>query len=201
MSEPERAKRAYRMQARAAATEATRLKILDAASAAFDELPVDTITLAAIADRAGVSVQTVLRHFESRDGLFVATLVHLSGQAAGDRDVESGADVEEIVDVLVDHYERFGDKMLRTLSQEDRVPALRVLTDFGRNYHLEWCEKAFAPALKGLRGAQRKRRAFQLVALTDIYTWKILRRDRSLTPRQTKLAMVEMITGLTGEAQ
>jgi AcrR family transcriptional regulator len=197
MSEQERAKRAYRMQARAAATEATRQKILDAAEAAYDELPLDAITLAAVAKRAEVSVQTVLRHFESRDGLFLATLVRLSQQMAGDRDVEPGADVGEVVGVLVDHYERFGDKVLRTLSQENHVPTLRVLTDFGRTYHLDWCEKAFAPALKGLRGSHRKRRAYQLVALTDIYTWKILRRDRKLSVEQTKLATREMIEALT----
>jgi AcrR family transcriptional regulator len=199
MSEPERSKRPYRMRARAEATEATRRKILDAAeAAAFDELAADQITLAAVAKRAGVSVQTVLRHFDSREGLFVAVLVHLSEQMAGDRDVEPGADVAAVVGVLVDHYERFGNKILHTLSQEERVPALRTIMDFGRGYHLDWCEKAFAPALKGLRGARRKRRAYQLVALTDIYTWKILRRDRELSAAQTKLAMREMIEALTG---
>jgi len=197
MSEPERAKRPYRMRARAEAMAATRAKILEVCETTFDELPYDQITLAVIAERAGVSVQTVLRHFQSREGLFLAVLVHLSERMAGDRDVEPGAAVEEIVDVLVDHYERFGDRVLRTLAQEDRVPTLRVLTDFGRIYHLDWCEQAFAPALKGLRGARRKRLAFQLVALTDIYTWKILRRDRELSVTQAKLAMREMIEPLT----
>lgn len=153
--------------------------------------------MAAVAARAGVSVQTVLRHFQSREGLFLGALVHMSEQVAGDRDVEPGTSVEGVVDVLVDHYERFGDKVLRTLAQEDRVPTLRVLTDFGRAYHLDWCEQAFAPALEGLRGAARKRRAFQLVALTDVYVWKILRRDRGLSVPQAKLAMREMIEPLT----
>ena len=196
MSDPERAKRPYRMQARAEATAATQARILDAAEATFDELPLSEITLAAIAERAGVSVQTVLRHFGSRDGLLMASLVHSSGKMAGDRDVEPNGDVEEIVGVLVDHYEKFGDRILCWLSQEDAVPTLRLLTDVGRAYHLDWCEKAFAPALKGLRGKQRKRRAFQLAALTDIYVWRILRRDRGLSPTETKLAMREMIEPL-----
>ena len=67
----------------------------------------------------------------------------------------------------------------------------------GRAFHLEWCKEAFAPALKGLRGERRERRAFQFAALTDIYVWKILRRDRGLSPEQTKLAMREMIEPLT----
>ncbi len=197
MSEPGRPKRPYKMQARAEAAAATRQRILDAAEATFDALPVKEITLAAIAKRAGVSVQTVLRHFGSRDGLLMAALVHSATKMGGDRDVEPNADVEEIVGVLADHYEEFGDRILRWLSQEGQEPALTLLSEVGRAYHLDWCEKAFAPVLEGLRGKRRERLAFQLAALTDIYVWKILRRDRGLSPSQTKLAMREMIEPLT----
>ncbi len=197
MSDPQPAKRPYRMQARAQATEATRKRILSAVEAAYDNLPLSELTLAAIAERAGVSVQTVLRHFGSRDKLLMATLAFAGGKMSGDRDVEPNADVEEIVGVLVDHYERFGDRILRWLSQEDSVPGMRLLTNTGRTYHLEWCKDAFAPVLKELRGAERERRAVQLAALLDIYVWKILRRDRGLSPAQTKLALREMIEPLT----
>jgi AcrR family transcriptional regulator len=201
MSDPERAKRPYRMQARAEATAATQQRILAAAEAAFDELPLNELTLATVAERAGVSVQTVLRHFGSRDGLFMASLAHSSSKMGDDRDVEPNGDVEEIVGVLVDHYEKFGDRILRWLSQDDAVPTLRLLTDVGRAYHLDWCKEAFAPALKGLRKERRERRAFQLAALTDIYVWKILRRDRGLSVAHTKLAMREMIEPLTERAR
>jgi AcrR family transcriptional regulator len=190
-------KRAYRMEARAQATEATRVRILEAAEAAFDELPFDEITLAWVAKRAGVSVQTVLRHFESKDGLFLATLMYGGAKMAAGRDPQPTGDVGEIVDSLVDHYEQFGDRILRTLVQEDRIPTLRMLTDLGRKFHLEWCEQAFAPALKGLRGAKRQRRIAQFVTGTDIYVWKLLRRDRELSPAQTKLAMRELLEPLT----
>ena len=197
MSEPEREKRPYRMRARAAATEATRQKILDAAEATFDESPVDEITLAAIAARAEVSVQTLLRHFGSRDGLLTAALVNSATKMGDNRALRPGANVEEIVGLLVDHYERFGDRILRWLAQEDRDEALGLLSQVGRAYHLDWCKRAFAPALEGLRGTARERRAVQLAALTDIYVWKILRRDRELSLPQTKLAIREMIEALT----
>jgi AcrR family transcriptional regulator len=197
MSEREAAsKRPYRMAARAKAMEATREKILDAAEVAFEELLFDEITLAAVARRAGVSVQTVLRHFQSRDGLFMASLLHTGSKMAPDRDVLPIGDLEEIVGVLVDHYEKFGDRVLRTLSQEDREPTLRMLTDLGREFHLEWCKQAFSPALKGLRGAKRERRIAQFVTGTDIYVWKLLRRDRGLSQAQTKLAMRELLEPL-----
>ena len=189
-------KRPYRMGARAAATEATKLKILEAGEVAFEELLFDEITLAAIAERAGVSVQTVLRHFGSKEGLFTASLLHAGGKMSGDRDVRPVADLDEIVGVLADHYERFGDRILRMLAQEQREPMLRVLTDLGRNFHLEWCKKAFSPALKGLRGAERERRIAQFVTGTDIYVWKLLRRDRGLSRPQTKLAMRELLEPL-----
>src|SRR5690348_6392232 len=70
-------KRQYRMRARARSTEATRETILDAVEVAFEELLFDEITLEAIAERSGVSVQTILRHFGSKEGLYAASMLHV----------------------------------------------------------------------------------------------------------------------------
>jgi AcrR family transcriptional regulator len=191
------AKRQYRMQARARATEETRTAILEAVEVAFEELPFDEITLAAIAARAGISVQTVLRHFETKEGLLMASLLHSGSKMAADRGVLPVGDLEEIVDVLVDHYEEFGNRILRMLAQEERQPTLRSLAELGRAFHLKWCEQAFSSTLKGLRGAKRERRIAQFVTGTDIYVWKLLRRDRGLSRRQTKLAIRELLEPLT----
>ncbi len=64
------------MTARAQAVEATRTSILDALvelamTRLFTEIGLDDV-----AARAGVSVQTVLRHFGTRDGLFDAAMSH-----------------------------------------------------------------------------------------------------------------------------
>jgi AcrR family transcriptional regulator len=189
-------KRPYRMKARGEATAATRERILLAAEAAFDELPFSEITLAWVAERAGVSVQTVIRHFGGKEALFVATLQHTAVRMGGDRDFSPGAEPKEVVGVLADHYEEFGDRVLRALGQEGQVPALGLLVELGRTYHVEWCKRAFQAGLKGLRGARRERRLAQLTAVTDIYVWKVLRRDRGLGPKQTKLAMLELVETL-----
>jgi AcrR family transcriptional regulator len=194
-------KRPYRMKARAESTAATRQRILEAAQRTFDELLFDELTLAAVAERAGVSVQTVLRHFDSRDGLFTASIQHLAMQLAADRSGEPSGEPEEIVADLVDHYEKFGDRILRGLAQEEREPTLRMLADLGRGFHLQWCKQAFAPALTGLRGAKRERRVAQFVAVTDIYVWKLLRRDRGLSQPQTKVAMLELLEPLLGDSR
>jgi AcrR family transcriptional regulator len=194
-------KRPYKMKARAAAAEETKVRILEASESVGDELQFDEITLAKIAKRAGVSVQTVIRHFGSKERLFLATLVYVGGKMEGDRDVEPGAAAEEIVGILFDHYERFGHRILRMLAQEDRIPTVRFLVDIGRGYHVDWCKQAFGPSLKGLRGARRERRLAQFTALTDIYTWKVLRQDRGLDLPATKLAVVEMLEPLMVRAE
>jgi AcrR family transcriptional regulator len=191
-------KRAYRMVSRAESKAATRERILDAALQAGDELPFEDVTLAAVAARAGVSVQTILRHFGSRDELFLATVVHVAMKMGGDRDVDPSWSPARIVAVLVDHYERFGGRILWMLEQEGRNDRIKAFTDHGRWYHADWCRDAFAPALRGLRGARRERRLAQLVAVADIYTWKVLRRDRGLSPAQVKLAICEMLEPLAG---
>jgi hypothetical protein len=130
----------------------------------------------------------------------MATLQHAAARMVGERDVDPGMEIEEVIDILVAHYERYGDRVLKMLSQEDRVPALEVLANLGRAYHLDWCEQAFRPALAGLRGARRRRRIAQLVAVTDIYVWKILRRDRGLGVAETKLAILELLEPLTSRS-
>ena len=197
MSRKQGAKRQYRMQARARSTEETREAILDAVEVAFEELFFDEITLTEVAKRAGVSVQTVLRHFESKDSLFMASMLHTGAKMASDRNLVPAGDVKGIVDDLVDHYENFGNRLLRMLAQENREPSLRQLADLGRIVHLEWCKQAFAPGLKDLRGAKFERRLAQFVTCTDIYVWKLLRRDRGLSVAQTKLAMRELLEPLT----
>src|SRR5437764_2573263 len=61
------ATRLYRMVARAEAAEATRLRILDAARQLFADLLYDQVSLNAVAARAGVTVQTVIRRFTSKE--------------------------------------------------------------------------------------------------------------------------------------
>jgi AcrR family transcriptional regulator len=189
-------KRRYEMGARAEATAATRERILAASEAAFDELRVDEITLDRVAERAGVSTQTVIRHFESKDGLFVATLGSLAPRMSASREVPPGASPKGAVAVIVDHYEEFGDRVLRALAQEDQLPTLAMVVELGRTIHLDWCRQAFGPGLKGVRGAKLERRLAQLSAVTDIYLWKILRRDRGLGVAATKLAILELVEPL-----
>ena len=197
---PASSRRRYRMGVRADRAAATGERILDAALAIFWERPVTEIPLDAVAERAGVSVQTVIRRFGGKTGLFAAVSEREYERVRRRRDEAEPGDVAGAVRVLLDHYEEMGDRVLRLLAAEQQLSGLRDLADRGRALHETWCERVFAPALAGRRGATRERRLAQLVAVTDVLTWKLLRRDRGLSRRQTELAMRELVEPLVGAA-
>jgi AcrR family transcriptional regulator len=189
-------KRRYQMAARADAAAATRSSIAGAWLALSHELDFDEITLDLVAARAGVTVQTVIRHFGAKEQLFITVAREVAAEEAARRAESPIGDISKAVQAVVGHYERIGDIVLRLLGQENRFPAIREMTDEGRRIHYEWVERAFAPFLADLKGAERRRRRAQLVALTDLYTWKLLRRDLGLSTRQTRAAMAEMVSAL-----
>jgi AcrR family transcriptional regulator len=181
------------MVARAESAAATRERIIDAAVDAFWEQPGERVSLDEVARRAGVAVQTVIRRFGGRDALFVAAAEREAERVRRRRDLAPVGDRRGAVRVLLEHYEAMGDRVLRLLAEEERVPALRAAVETGRVYHREWCARVFADALEGRVGVERSRRLAQLVAICDVYTWKLLRRDAGLSRRQTELALIELL--------
>jgi hypothetical protein len=79
---------------------------------------------------------------------------------------------------------------------EDRVPVVQPVMAMGREGHEAWVEHVFAGALTGLRGKARARRRAQIVLATDVYAWKLLRRDKGLDVEETKKAMRELVAAL-----
>ena len=181
------------MVARAESAAATGERIIDAAVELFWEAPGEQVSLDEVARRAGVAVQTVIRRFGGRDGLIAAAAEHEAERVGRQRDRAPVGDPAGAVRILVDHYEAMGDRVVRLLAEETREPALRPVAERGRALHREWCGRVFAPALSARAGADHRRRLAQLVAVCDVYTWKLLRRDAGLSRRQTELAIVELL--------
>jgi AcrR family transcriptional regulator len=187
------------MGARAEAAATTGERILAAAIVLFWEQPGAEVSLDRVARRAGVSARTVIRRFDGSEGLMAAALKRETERVQRQRDEAPVGDVAGAVRVLLDHYEELGDRVLLLLAEERRSSELRAIVDQGRSLHVAWCKRVFAPALAGLRGAQRERRLAQLVAVCDVYAWKVLRRDRGLSRRETERALVELLKPLTKE--
>jgi hypothetical protein len=80
-------------------------------------------------------------------------------------------DIATALDFIVGMYESIGDALMRTLSQDGRVPVVTEMAEAGRVLHGEWLERVFGPLLS----ANPKRREEQLALLliaTDVFTWK-----------------------------
>ena len=187
------------MQARAQSAELTGQRILQAAVDIFWERPRVEVSLDDVADRAGVSTRTVLRRFGTKEQLLTAAAQWSGRRVEQQRGQATVGDVQGSVAVLMDHYEEYGERVLRLLAAETEVPALTPIVDGGRDVHLAWCRRVFAPYLEHGSAVDRKRRLAQFVALCDVYTWKLLRLDSGLSRPQTERALVEMLTPLTKE--
>ncbi len=61
--------------------------------------------------------------------------------------------------------------------QEDRQASLKPILDKGRLGHRKWLESVFAGSLKPLTPARRRARLDALVVATDLYVWKLVRRE------------------------
>jgi len=187
------------MRARAEAAAETGRRILEAVIELHRERYFDQISLEDIAERAGVTVQTVIRRFGNKERLIEAAAEEGTRQVIRQRDQAPVGDVEGAVENLVDHYEEWADSALRLLAQEERVAAFRSVTDAARAFHYEWVERTFAPLLAERTGTARLRLLAELIAICDVYFWKLLRRDLRLSREQTELALKETILALEGE--
>ena len=169
------------MTTRARAVEETRTRIMDACIALHGERLVTDIGLDDIAGRAGVTVQTLLRHFGSRAGLLDAVSERAETVVVEERRTPVG-DVREAVRVIVDHYEERGDQVLLMLAQESHEELMRRITERGRALHRAWVVEVFGPYLAQAHDAHDADELTDLLAVvTDVYVWKLLRRDRGLS--------------------
>jgi len=186
------------MAARADAAAATRERLLAAGWRHFSERDYEDVRLVDIAADAGVSAQTLHTQFGRKDDLFVAAWRWFAAREGARRGAPVG-DVETAVRMIYDSYESTGDAALRVLAQEGRIPAIRRMTDDGREWHRRWVDHTFAPRLAGLKGAARERRLAALIAATDILVWKLLRREMGLPRKASERIVTEMVTAMKGE--
>jgi AcrR family transcriptional regulator len=189
------AARTYTMRARAEAVEATRERIARAAMQRFLAEPYDDVTIASVARDAGVSHQTLLNHFESKDGLFAAAAERFSADLAASREGRATSDPESVVALLTEQFERSGDGNARLALLHERIEAVRAGLEQGRANHQVWLAEIFEDRLPS-DPAERRRTLAALHAATDVYTWKLLRRDLGHGRRATQRIMTDMVRAI-----
>jgi AcrR family transcriptional regulator len=156
----------------------------------------DQVSLEDVAKRAGVTVQTLLRRFGSKDELISAAAEASRRIIRSQRDEVQVGDIAGAAKALIETYETHGDRVLRLLAQEEHVEAFRLVTDTGRAHHYKWVERVFAPLLaKHPRHGRECLRA-QIIAICDIYFWKILRHDLRLSREQALCAVTHSLAAL-----
>ncbi len=192
------APRPYRQTVRADAAAETGRRIIDAFVELSGDLWFDELTLNEIAERAGVSVQSVIRRYGGKDGLISAAIEQIGADFGARRAARPG-DVTGSIAGLFDIYEQHGDGVIRNLAQEDRYPELRRITDFGRKEHRRLTAEVYSPWLSRLSAAASRQALDALIVATDIYTWKLFRRDMGRSVAEARAAMMRLVNAVLVE--
>ena len=135
-------------------SEASRAALLQAAKEVFDELGYDLATTREIGERAGVDAALIARYFDSKEGLFLASIAYVAEE-------EDEVDLETAVPYLLERWDDYGHN-----------PISRALTSLGLSEEMrqrvatviaEWLRRQLGSELEGLADAEL--RAELLVAI------------------------------------
>ncbi|MDZ7693631.1 MAG: TetR family transcriptional regulator [Balneolaceae bacterium] len=183
--------RTYDMSRRSEKAAQTTENIIAATERLLTEKPLEKISLNAIAKESGITVQTVLRHMDSREGCIYAVAERVSSRVEKQRGGSESGNITEAIENLIEHYEQEGKLVLNLLTQEHSEESFASdFTAEGRNFHRQWVERCFGPHVAG----NETEVIDALVVATDIYTWKLLRLDLGRPLDTTKKIITNMVS-------
>ena len=193
---PAEATRPYTMTARAKKAAATRERVLRAAEACFGEDDYDAVTLKAIAARAGVGLQTVVRTGGSKEALFAEVAERFLARMMTPFDAAAAADWRVALRQLHAFYEEYGDRTQRIMAHERRIPEVGAYVTRSRALQRAFIEANYGDALAGLCAAEREQRLAVAMALTGGKFWFSLRRDHGLSAEDSRAAVERQLAAL-----
>jgi AcrR family transcriptional regulator len=188
-------KRAYRMRSRATSAAATGERVRAAATGLFLEQSYDEVSLAAVAESAGVSLPTVLRKFGTKDALFLECARAFGEREWQVRETPAG-DVRGAARTLAQRYEQMMPFWKRYLDLEGRFPSVARVIANARQGHLAWLSTVFAPFLARQPGPIRTRQLATLFGATEIYLWWSWRTHLGLSASESEQVLVELLETL-----
>ncbi len=86
--------------------------------------------------------------------------------------------------------------MIRVLAAEHRIPAFAEIAKSGRERHRTWVKGAFAGELAKHAAPEREAVLLGLLAATDVYVWKLFRRDFGLGRKKAEAAVERLVRGV-----
>jgi AcrR family transcriptional regulator len=187
------------MKRRAAAQEATRLRITESAVELHETLGPARTSMAAVAERAGVERSTLYRHFPDEAALFAACSAHWNGQHVRpnlERWLEIRDPNERLVEGLAELYAWYrstGLMLDRLIRDEPLVPAVAERFGAFHRYHDRAREVLLAG--RGLRGRRRATAEALLRVALAFETWRALCREGGLDDRDAAGRMAELVAG------
>jgi AcrR family transcriptional regulator len=184
--------------ARAEAETRTRDALIEAAEEAFLAASWEQVSLESIARSAGVTKQTLLRHFGSKDGLLEHTLSRAIAEVEEQRLRAPTNDIAGAIDNLLDHYELRGGRAMRSTNLDVDGP-FADLARRARQFHYDWVEHAFGAWLSAARPSERARLRAALIAICDVQTWWTLAHDLGLARPELRATLITAITRLLGD--
>jgi AcrR family transcriptional regulator len=193
--------RDYQQTLRAQKTADTRERILVEAERLFSTELFDRVTLAAVAAAAGVTIPTLQRHFGDKTGLFAGCGERIRARVQSQRGEPPVGDLASCIAQLIAHYESEGKMMWHLLRQQADVPILHRPLAEGRAHHRAWIERVFAKTIAKKRSAKERQALVDaLVAVTDLFVWKLLRLDVGRSRSETESLIVAMAAAIEGGA-
>jgi len=192
-------KRRYQQTLRDQKAAETDERIVVEAERLFSTEPFDRVTLAAVAEAAGVTIPTLQRRFGNKEGVFAAFGDHVRARVQQQRGAPPVGVVRACLAELMAHYEAEGRMMWHLLRQEQDVPMLKQALDEGRAFHRAWVESVFADVLaRESTPKARRARADALVAVTDLFVWKLLRLDLGRSRAEVDALITAMAEAVAG---
>ena len=143
-----------------------------------------------------MSGDVFVEKYGSKEGLLEAVIKSKAADFMLVRNQTKAATWQEAVRALHAEYEQMGDAVLRTLQLENTYPVARKIAAHGRAYHAKWCAETFREFLPAAKSKGYKHQLIALIAATDLYIWKLLRRDMRCSQKETVEIMQQMIKRL-----
>jgi AcrR family transcriptional regulator len=193
MNTAEPPKRPYRQLARAAAAQDMENAIISAFRDLLSERFYDEITLDDVAATAGTTRQTVIRRFGNKSGVLTAFTQRVGEEIEARRASATSGSVQEAARVLVSDYEATGDFVVRLLALEGRIADIEPTLETGRAGHRKWVEATFGPRLAGMDRSECRDRISQILVVTDVWTWFLLRKTQKKSVPETTRLIASMI--------